>query len=44
LDFDAKIANLATITKHCPKLVIDSIMLWRQDRSKPADEFIQDLQ
>ncbi|KAJ3276521.1 Cell morphogenesis protein PAG1 [Terramyces sp. JEL0728] len=45
-EFDAKVFALAAIAKHCPKLLIDSVMLWRSTRNKkqePVPEQIRAL-
>ncbi|KAJ3259863.1 Cell morphogenesis protein PAG1 [Boothiomyces macroporosus] len=37
VEFDAKVFALASIAKHCPKLLIDSVMLWRSTRNKKQE-------
>lgn len=44
LEFDAKIMNLANITSHCPKLIIDSIMIWRNTRKSQSQEKLPEVQ
>jgi hypothetical protein len=42
--FDAKLEALAIITRHCPKLIIDSIMIWRSTRKPQALERVEEIQ
>lgn len=41
LEFDSKLESLALITKHCPKIIIDSIMIWRSIRKVPSSEVME---
>jgi hypothetical protein len=42
--FDARLDALAIITKHCPKLIIDAVMIWRSTRKSQALENIGEIQ
>ncbi|KAI8820541.1 cell morphogenesis N-terminal-domain-containing protein [Fimicolochytrium jonesii] len=35
--FDALLESVGSVSKHCPKLMIDSIMVWRKSKSENAN-------
>lgn len=35
--FDRILETFGSIAKHCPKTVIDSVMIWRKAKSEPVD-------
>ena len=44
VDFDETIYNLAQIASHCPKLIIDSIMIWRGQRRNQAADLVAGIE